>query len=184
MKRETVHMRRRFAMRHLIAAAEHHYALPKGTIVSGRKTRPIIIPRFMVCLIARRELGLSYPHIGQMIGRDHSTVLHAARTAVVLVESEAYAADYEAIVEDAARRGARWFHAGEVTVEALAPPEVPAPEPTPEPEPRRTPPVLRHDPFADCISPPREWWVENDSRFVEAMRAVHSDREIELEAVA
>lgn len=164
MKIEPVNTKpRRFAMRHLIAAAEHHYALPKGTIVSGRKTRPIIIPRFMVCLIARRELGLSYPHIGQMIGRDHSTVLHAARTAVVLVESEAYAADYEAIVEDAARRGARWFHAG---------------------EPRRTAPAPRHDPFADCISPPREWWVENDSRFVEAMRAVHSDREIELEAVA
>lgn len=184
MKREIVNMKpRRFAMKHLIAAAEHRYVLPKGTIKAGRKTRPVIVARFMVCLIAREELGLSYTQIGQGLGRDHTTVLNAVRSARELVKDEAFAADYEAIVEDAVRRAEKWRELVEVTAEALIPPPEPAPEPEAVAKPftARKAPAPRRDPFADDISPPRQWWIENDFRFIEAMRRAHPEREIALE---
>lgn len=181
MNRETVNMKHRFAMRHLIAAAEHRYVLPKGTIKAGGKTRPVIVARFMVCLIARDELELSYPSIGRALGRDHTTVLNAVRSARDLVKDVAFAADYAAIVEDAVKRADKWREPVEVTAEALIPEPAPEPETVVKPAAVRREPMPRRDPFADDISPPRQWWVENDSRFIERMRAVHPEMEIALE---
>lgn len=165
---------RRFTMRHLIAVAERYYGLPKGIVTSERKMKPVVLCRFMVCLIARRELGLSLTQIGQSVCRDHSTVLYAVEKAGELIKDKDFAADYEAIVALAAQRAERPFETIQVRAKPLIPPEEPTPEPKvkPAPTPRR-----RED-----ICPPRRWWVENDYRFIEAMRAAYPEREIELEA--
>ena len=43
-----------------------------------RRFRDLVRARQVVCWMARTRLGLSFPQIGHRIGRDHTTVLHAA----------------------------------------------------------------------------------------------------------
>jgi Bacterial dnaA protein helix-turn-helix len=53
----------------------HHTA---GDILSRARHKPLVLTRFAIYTVAR-ENGHSYPVIGKILGRDHSTVLHGCK---------------------------------------------------------------------------------------------------------
>jgi len=53
-----------------------HFALPPGDLRSRRRSRHVVVPRHVAMYLCRRLLDASYPRIGELFGRDHSTVMH------------------------------------------------------------------------------------------------------------
>lgn len=50
------------------------------TDMLGRsKLRSVVRARHRFCAVVRSSLGLSYPEIGRLIGRDHTTVMNAVK---------------------------------------------------------------------------------------------------------
>jgi chromosomal replication initiator protein len=54
-----------------------HFSLRPQDLRSKRRTRNVALPRQLAMYFCRRLIGASYPHIGELFGRDHSTVMHA-----------------------------------------------------------------------------------------------------------
>jgi chromosomal replication initiator protein len=54
-----------------------HFSLRLQDLRSKRRTRNVALPRQLAMYFCRRLVGASYPHIGELFGRDHSTVMHA-----------------------------------------------------------------------------------------------------------
>lgn len=48
-------------------------------LVGRVRTRHVVEARQVAMYILRRETGMSFPEIGNLFGRDHSTVVHAAQ---------------------------------------------------------------------------------------------------------
>ena len=48
-------------------------------IMVGDRTRPIVNARHEAMYLLRNKFRLSYPRIGTIMGRDHSTVIHGVR---------------------------------------------------------------------------------------------------------
>src|SRR5439155_1059748 len=44
---------------------------------SKRRSRNVVLPRQLAMYLCRRLMSVSFPHIGELFGRDHSTVIHA-----------------------------------------------------------------------------------------------------------
>jgi len=58
-----------------------HFNLKLGELKSKRRTRNIALPRQMAMYLCRKHTPTSFPTIGDKFGgRDHSTVIHAAKT--------------------------------------------------------------------------------------------------------
>lgn len=56
------------------------YDVSKGALLSDRRNREIVIPRQIVCYLAKQLTARSMPEIGRKLGgRDHTTVLNAIR---------------------------------------------------------------------------------------------------------
>ena len=58
------------------------FGLRPSDLTSTRRSRHIALPRHIAMYICRRLLNASFPHLGQLFQRDHSTVMHG----VALVE--------------------------------------------------------------------------------------------------
>lgn len=52
--------------------------IPIARILGPSRVRPVVEARQLVCHVLRRH-GMSYPQIGKVIGRDHTTVIHSVR---------------------------------------------------------------------------------------------------------
>lgn len=79
--------------------AEDLWGLPRGAVASKVRTRTEVRARQAVCWAIKRYYGdaISFPIIGRALGgRDHSTVIHAIRTAD---EVRARDADYAAFCD-------------------------------------------------------------------------------------
>lgn len=64
----------------IMARVSDHYHVPASDLISGRRTRSILLPRQVSMYLTRRLTDLSLDEIGASFGgRDHSTVLHACR---------------------------------------------------------------------------------------------------------
>ncbi|MDQ0505969.1 hypothetical protein QOZ94_002773 [Xanthobacter agilis] len=71
---------RRVLVRDIIATVADYYEIRAYDLLSQRRTRPLIIPRQIAMYFARELTPKSLPEIGGYFGgRDHTTVLHAAR---------------------------------------------------------------------------------------------------------
>lgn len=64
----------------IIAATAAAFGVERGDILSARKSAAMVEARHAACALARRLTSASLPDIGQAIGRDHTTVLHAVRS--------------------------------------------------------------------------------------------------------
>jgi chromosomal replication initiator protein len=56
-----------------------HFSLRPADLRSKRRSRSVALPRQIAMYLCRRHLKASYPHIAELFGRDHSTVIHAHR---------------------------------------------------------------------------------------------------------
>lgn len=63
----------------IIDEVEKYYNLPKGSLVTKRRSNDIAYPRHIAMYIAREVLNESYPRIGDEFNRDHTTVMTAVK---------------------------------------------------------------------------------------------------------
>jgi len=64
----------------IIDAVCAQFSLRSTDLRSRRRSKHVAQPRQIAMYLCRRLLGASLPRIGQLFGRDHSTVLHAVAT--------------------------------------------------------------------------------------------------------
>lgn len=64
----------------ILAVTAKHYKIPVIDLVSSRRAAVFCGPRHVAMYLAKQLTPKSYPEIGRLFGgRDHTTVLHAAR---------------------------------------------------------------------------------------------------------
>jgi chromosomal replication initiator protein len=61
----------------IAAAVCDHFSLRPTDLRSKRRSKNVAVPRQLAMYLCRRLLNASFPHIGELFGRDHSTVIHA-----------------------------------------------------------------------------------------------------------
>jgi chromosomal replication initiator protein len=62
----------------IMAAVCNHFSLRPADLRSKRRSRNVAVPRQLAMYLCRRLLNISFPTIGDVFGRDHSTVIHAS----------------------------------------------------------------------------------------------------------
>ncbi|MFA4930868.1 MAG: chromosomal replication initiator protein DnaA [Patescibacteria group bacterium] len=61
----------------IIGTVSKFYNLTQGEIVGQKRNKEIVLPRQVSIYLMRKELSLSYPKIGLVLGgRDHTTIMH------------------------------------------------------------------------------------------------------------
>lgn len=63
----------------IIDEVEKYYHLPKGSLVTKKRSNDVAYPRHIAMYLAREVLNESYPQIGEEFNRDHSTVMNAVK---------------------------------------------------------------------------------------------------------
>lgn len=69
----------RVTLARIIALAGIAYGVRQDELMSRSKADRIVRARHFVCYWACRLTSLSLPRLGQLLGRDHTTILHGAR---------------------------------------------------------------------------------------------------------
>jgi chromosomal replication initiator protein len=64
------------------------FSLPESDLCSRRRSRHVVLPRQVAMYLCRRLLAASYPRIGELFGRDHSTVMHGVATIERLLKGD------------------------------------------------------------------------------------------------
>jgi chromosomal replication initiator protein len=64
----------------IVAAVCERFVLRPVDLRSRRRSKHVAQPRQVAMYLCRRLLNASLPHIGELFGRDHTTVLHAVTT--------------------------------------------------------------------------------------------------------
>ncbi len=62
---------------HLIEQVAAYYGIDPREIVSHKRSKHLVRARHVCFYVMRKRFGLSYPQIGQIMHRDHSTVIYA-----------------------------------------------------------------------------------------------------------
>ena len=68
----------------IAAAASDIFGVPVRVLMGKAQDKSTRLPRFAVYWVARNHLGYSYPQIGRIMDRDHSTVVHGVARAEAL----------------------------------------------------------------------------------------------------
>lgn len=68
----------------ILEAAADVYGVEVAAILAGRRETTVVRARHLTCWLMRQH-GMSYPHIGRMLGQDHTTAMNAVR----MVETKA-----------------------------------------------------------------------------------------------
>ena len=63
----------------LILAAGAWGLSPEEILIASRGRRSVADARALAMWLVRRKFGFSYPELGRIFGRDHTTCLHAVR---------------------------------------------------------------------------------------------------------
>ena len=77
------------------------FAVRPQDLRSRRRTQQVAVPRQLAMYLCRRLTHASYPRIGELFGRDHSTVMHATDATERRRQTDA---DFHATVEELERR--------------------------------------------------------------------------------
>ncbi len=73
----------------IAAAVCDHFSLRPNDLRSKRRSKNVAGPRQVAMYLCRRLLNASYPHIGELFGRDHSTVIHATTVTARRIKEDA-----------------------------------------------------------------------------------------------
>lgn len=75
----------------IIGATAAYFKIAPDEILSGRRIKPLVIPRHVAMYLARQLTLRSFPEIGRFMGgRDHTTVLHACNKIQCMMETHSY----------------------------------------------------------------------------------------------
>lgn len=61
----------------VIGAVCKHYSIKKTSLLGGSRARSVAMPRQVLMYFLRTELNLPLQEVGGVVGRDHTTVMHA-----------------------------------------------------------------------------------------------------------
>ncbi|OGM63287.1 chromosomal replication initiator protein DnaA, partial [Candidatus Woesebacteria bacterium RIFCSPLOWO2_01_FULL_39_14] len=61
----------------VISAVSKHFSLNKKSLLGTSRSRPVARPRQVLMYILRIDLRLPLEEVGRIVGRDHTTVMHA-----------------------------------------------------------------------------------------------------------
>jgi len=64
----------------IATAVCHHFSVRQIDLRSRRRSRHVALPRQVAMYLCRRHMNASFPQIGSLFSRDHSTVIHAVTT--------------------------------------------------------------------------------------------------------
>ncbi len=85
----------------IISAVSKKYGVPVEDIKSKKKTDNIANARHVAIYIIKKLLNLSYPSIGQIFGRDHSTVISSVNKVELNIRTKNnYEADIQSIIKE------------------------------------------------------------------------------------
>lgn len=62
----------------VIAVAAAHFAVSPSQVVSAEKFRDVVQARMVAAWLLRQD-GRAYTEIGQALGKDHTTIMHAVK---------------------------------------------------------------------------------------------------------
>lgn len=62
----------------IIQEVAEHTGIPQDAIMGASRSYAVCLARDLACYIAKRD-GHSYPEIGRVMNRDHSTIMDAAK---------------------------------------------------------------------------------------------------------
>lgn len=65
-------------IRAIVAAVSHQTGIPQAEILGQSRVRDVAKARQAAMALARRQ-GYSYPQIGRVFQRDHTTIIHACK---------------------------------------------------------------------------------------------------------
>lgn len=61
----------------ILSLVSKYYNIPQSDIIGAKRNKEIVLPRQISIYLMRKELSLSYPKIGSILGnRDHTTIIH------------------------------------------------------------------------------------------------------------
>lgn len=72
----------------VIIAVSKYFSLGKKTLLGDSRSKPIAIPRQILMYLLRIELRLPLQEVGRLVGRDHTTVIHAVDKITHLTSSD------------------------------------------------------------------------------------------------
>jgi chromosomal replication initiation ATPase DnaA len=72
----------------IIGIVVDQYGVARRDLLGEARTADIARVRQIAMWLARKTTGRSYPFIGRVFGRDHSTVIHAMRTVEMLRDAD------------------------------------------------------------------------------------------------
>jgi chromosomal replication initiator protein len=85
----------------IITAVSKKYGVPVEDIKSKKKTDNIANARHVAIYIIKKLLNLSYPSIGQIFGRDHSTVISSMNKVELNIRTKNnYEAEIQSIIKE------------------------------------------------------------------------------------
>jgi len=64
----------------IVGAVCERFGLRPSDLASRRRSRHVALPRQVAMYLCRRLLNASFPHLGELFQRDHSTVIHGVTT--------------------------------------------------------------------------------------------------------
>lgn len=144
-------------MSHLIEQVAAYYSLDPRDLVGHNRSKRLVRARHVCFYVMRKRFGLSYPQIGQIMHRDHSTVIYAVEKMWLDIETnmQIAAAVDAMMVAPCSRFTPAWL-------KKLPPKEwksykpTPAPKPvadyTETPQPRPTPDYTEAMPIARVLT--------------------------------
>jgi chromosomal replication initiator protein len=89
----------------IAAAVCSRFSLRPMDLRSKRRSKNVAVPRQLAMYLCRRLMNASFPHIGELFGRDHSTVIHAnAVTERRIKEDPAFQAIAEQLEQEIRRQ--------------------------------------------------------------------------------
>jgi chromosomal replication initiator protein len=66
-----------------------HFGLRPADLRSKRRSRNVAVPRQLAMYLCRKLMNTSFPHIGELFERDHSTVMHACDVTARRIKDDA-----------------------------------------------------------------------------------------------
>ena len=101
MANRTVHADR------IVSMAAECYGVTDHAVRSQRRTADVVAARHLAIYLIRQRIAWSFPEIGEYIGRDHSSVMHAHRKIADLCDPTHPA--YDRAVDEVLRQITRWL---------------------------------------------------------------------------
>lgn len=72
----------------LIKAVSLHFSVAKKALLGTSRARPVALPRQILMYLLRTQLSMPLQEVGRVVGRDHTTVMHAVEKVTNLASKD------------------------------------------------------------------------------------------------